>query len=374
VNAERGRIVAAQELFRSDDLAVRRVAGFGGPLCYVTFASYTDDRTLDRPGFGEEYFRGREVDAIHVLSRDNRWYQHPELMDALAAAAAMTTGYEKVIAYGSSMGGFAALRYGALCGATVGLALSPQFSVDPAVAPFDRRWADDVARIAFRDDAALPLLPTQYVVFDPRDAHDRRHFDLFAAHSPTIPLPIVHGGHPVGSYLVETDMLRALLNLVEQGVAEPGAFLRELRDRRRRSGHYFFVLADRVPTHRPRQKVALARLAAGTQSDNPLYRSALGRALDAAGDFDAAYEAHCQAIAMPRAGMHQVHNLMLHHEARADYDRALEVVERLIAENPDVLWLPAERKRIRRKRRHLTWLGRVGGMLGMDGLLERWLY
>ena len=374
MNAEPGRIAAAQELFRSDDLLVRRVAGFGGPLCYVTFDSYTDNRTLDRPGFGEEHFRGRGIDAIHVLSRENRWYQHSELDEALATVAAAVAGYERVIAYGSSMGGFAALRYGALCGARIGLALSPQYSVDPAVVPFDRRWADDVARIVFRDDGDPPPLPIQYVAFDPRDAHDQRHFDLFAARSPTIGLPVPNGGHPVGSFLVETDLLRTLLDQVERGDVDPEIFARELRRRRARSGHYFYILAQRTPPHRPRQKVALARLAAETHSDNPLYWSALGHALDAAGDFDAAWQAHSTAIAMPRANMHQLHHLMLHHEARQDYDRALELAERLIAENPDVLWLPAERKRMRRKRRHLTWLGRLGGMLGMDGLLERWLY
>lgn len=374
MNAEPGRIIAAQELFRSDDLAVCRVGGFGGSLCYVTFASYTDDRTLDRPGFGEEHFRARGVDAIHVLSRENRWYQHPELMDALAAVAAATAGYERVIAYGSSMGGYGALRYGALCGANVGLALSPQFSVDPAIAPFDRRWADDVARIAFRDDAGLPVLPLQYIAYDPRDAHDRRHFDLFAAHSPTIGLPVPHGGHPVGSYLLETDLLRPLLEQIESGRFDHRAYAGELRRRRRASGHYFYVLAHRMPLHRPRQKVALARLAVETQPDNPLYRSQLGNALDAAGDFNAAYDVHSQAIAMAHANMFQLHYLMLHYEARGDYERALELADRLISENPEVLWLPLERKRVRRKRRHLTWLGRLGGKLGMDGLLERWLY
>ena len=374
MNADPGRIVAAQELFRSDDLLVRRVAGFGGPLCYVTFASYTDDRTLDRLGFGQDFFHARGIDAIHVLSRENRWYQHPELMDALATIAAATADYERVIAYGSSMGGFAALRYGGTCGANVGLALSPQYSVDPAIAPFDRRWADDVARIAFRDDADLPTLPLQYIAYDPRDAHDRSHFALFAAQSPTIGLPVPHGGHPVGSYLLETDLLRALLEQIESGSFDDRAYARELRRRRRPSGHYFYVLAHRMPLHRPRQKVALARLAVETQPDNPLYRSQLGNALDAAGDFDAAYHVHQDAIVMAHANMFQVHYLMLHYEARGDYDRAIEVGDRLIAENPEVLWLPLERKRVRRKRRHRNWLGRLGGKLGMDGVLERWLY
>jgi tetratricopeptide (TPR) repeat protein len=272
------------------------------------------------------------------------------------------------------MGGFAALRYGASCGATAGLALSPQYSVDPVVVPFDRRWAEDVARIAFRDDDLLPALTEQYIVFDPADAHDREHFKLFAARSSTKGVPVPYGGHPVGSYLTETGMMQPLLEQIESGAFDNRAYARELRARRRRSGHYFYILAQRVPAYRPLQKVALARLAVETHGDNPLYRSQLGAALDAAGDFDAAYAVHLQAIAMSNANMFQVHYLMLHHEARGELDRALAIVDRLIAENPDVLWLPLERKRLRRKRRHMTWLGRVGGVLGLDGVLERLLY
>ena len=374
MNAEPGRIAAAQDLFRSDDVLVRGVTGFGGSLCYVTFASYTDDRTLDRAGFGEDFFRARGIDAIHVLSRENRWYQYPELPDALAAIARATAGHERVIAYGSSMGGFAALRYGASCGATVGLALSPQYSVDPAVAPFDQRWADDIARIAFLDDAALPTLAEQYIVYDPRDPYDRRHFGLFAQASPTHGVPISFGGHPVGSYLIETDLMRPLLEAVEQGSFDPKSFARELRARRRRSGHYFYNLAHRMPVHRPRQKVALARLAVETQPDNPLYRSQLGNALDVAGEFDEGHRVHQDAIAMSYSNMFQIHYLMLHHELRGDYDRAIAIGDQLIAENPDLPWLRLERKRARRKKRHATRIGRFGGWLGLDGVIERWFY
>lgn len=374
MNAEPGRIVAGQELFRSDDLLVRRVAGFGGPVCYVTFASYTDNRTLDRPGFGEDYFRGRGIDAIHVLSRDNRWYQHSELTDAIAAVAAAAAGYERVIVYGSSMGGFAALRYGAACGATVGLALSPQYTVDPAIAPFDRRWADDVAQISFRDDVHLPVLAEQYVAYDPRDPHDRRHFALLAARSLTVPIPIPYAGHPVGSYLGETEMLRPLLEQIEAGDFDAQAYASEARRRRRRSGHYFYMLAKLTPAHRPAMKLVLARRAVETHGDVPLYRSQLGEALDQAGAFDAGYEAHLQAIAMPRANFYQTHFLMLHHELRGEYDQAIALGDRLIAENPGAPWLVLERKRVRRKRRHQSWLGWIGGKLGLDGVLERWLY
>ncbi|HWI85377.1 MAG TPA: alpha/beta fold hydrolase [Sphingomonas sp.] len=371
MNIQPGLLVAADELFRSDDLLVRRVGGLASAICYVTFDSYTDNRTLDRPGFGEEYFRGRGIDAIHVLSRDNHWYQYPELPEALAVIAAVTQGYSKVIAYGSSMGGFAALRYGAACGATVGVALSPQFSVDPAVVPFDRRWADDVARIAFRKYDQPPLA-TQYIVYDPRDPYDGPHFQLFAERSPTCGVPVPHGGHPVGGYLVETDMLRRLLERVERGTFDHEAFARELRRRRRRSGHYFFVLAQRVPAFRRRQKVALAALAVETQSDNPLYHSQLAAALDAVGEHEAAYSVHLRAIEMADKSLHALHNLLLHHEACGEYGEALAIAKRLIAEHPEVLWLPKTAERLRRKRRHTTSLGRLASALFLDPLLD-WL-
>lgn len=367
-----GTMVASDELFRSQELLVRRVGGFGSNLCYVTFDSYTDNRTLDRPGFGETYFRGRGVDAIHVLSRDNHWYQYPELDAAIARIAAATAGYDQVIAYGSSMGGFAALHYGAACGARIGIGLSPQFSVDPAVVPFDRRWANDVARIRFRNDEPTPL-QRQYVVYDPRDPHDRRHFDLLAARTSTCPIPVPHGGHPVGGYLVETDMMRRLLGDIEADTFDHAAFARELRQRRRQSAHYLFVLAQRIAPHRAKQKVALAALAVETQPDNPVYHSQLAAALDAAGDYSAAFEVHQRALEMTGHGLYALHNLLLHHEARGQLEPAIGIAERLMDEHPGVLWLPKVRERLRRKMRQRTWLGQLASRLCLDRLLDRCL-
>ncbi len=370
MNAEIGRIVAAQELFRSAELLVRRVGGFGSDVCYVTFDSYTDHRTLDRPGFGEEYLRGRAIDAIHVLSRDNHWYQYPEWLDALAAIAAVTGGYRRVIAYGSSMGGFAALRYGAACGASVGVALSPQFTVDPAIVPFDTRWAGDVARIRFRDDACTPLA-TQYIAYDPCDAEDRQHFELFAACSAVQPIPVPHGGHPVGSYLVETGLLGPLLQRIEAGPLNVAAFTREIRGQRRQSGHYFFVLSQRTPPHRARQKLALAQLAVARHADNPVYHTQLAAALDAAGDRAAARRTFRHAIGMRGSGFYQSHALLLHLEQHGRINAALAVGRRLLRHHPDILWLPKTIERLRRKRRHQTLLGRLAHHLYLDRLLDR---
>lgn len=357
-------------LFASDELLVRQIAGGTGDICYVTFDSYTDDRTLDRVGFGETFFRSRGLDSIHVVSRDNQWYQYDELAEALAAIRAAVAGYSQVIAYGSSMGGFAALHYGGACGASIGIAISPQFSVDPAVVPFEYRWTSDVARIRFRDDAPAPPA-TQYILYDPRDRCDRQHFELFAARSPTIAIEIPNGGHPVGGCVAETALFEPMFEAIHTGTFEPAGFTRELRRRRRQSGQYLFTLAQRVPACRMEQKIALARMAVSASIHDPAYLSFYATVLDSAGRNAAARTSHDRAIEMSSGGLHSLHNLMLHHEMIGELAEARAIVDALIVRFPDVTMLRESRARLLQRVRRATPLGRLARTLRIEPLLDR---
>ena len=75
-----------------------------------------------------------------------------------AARAAVPEG-ARVMTYGSSMGGYAALRFARALRADAILALSPQYSIDPAVVPWEDRWRQDGARIAWLPALAGPLDP-----------------------------------------------------------------------------------------------------------------------------------------------------------------------------------------------------------------------
>jgi pimeloyl-ACP methyl ester carboxylesterase len=356
-------------LFASDNLLVRHVSVGGPDLCYVTFASYTDERVLDRPGFGESFFRSRGVDAVHVLSRDNDWYQYPEWDDAVAAIAAAAAGYAQVVAYGSSMGGFAALHYGASCGAQLGIAISPQYSVDPEIAPFEDRWIDDVARIRFRRDETRPL-PRQYIVYDPMDPNDRQHFELFAARSPTIGLRAMHGGHPAGTFILETQMFTPLFDGALTGAIDPAAYSAAMRARRRQSGQYLYTLSVRTAARRWRQKIALARMAADV-SGEPLYISYLATLLDQAGELVEAARYHRLALRLSPDQLHIRHAWVLHHELAGRLDRAGALIEPLVREHPGLAFLTQTRRRIRRRQRqrHPGW--RLLMKLKLDAVVDR---
>ncbi len=60
------------EIFRSAELLVKDLRRHTSACCVVD--SYTDNRTLDRPGFGEVFFGTNGIDAIHIIPRNNDWY------------------------------------------------------------------------------------------------------------------------------------------------------------------------------------------------------------------------------------------------------------------------------------------------------------
>jgi hypothetical protein len=230
------------ELFRSADLVVRQVGGFSRDVLVVTFDSYTDPRDphtnyrdLDRWGFGEYFLRDRAVDAVHVIGRDNNWYQYPELPEAVAAIATAARPYRRVISYGSSMGGYAAVRYGGAAGAETALAISPQFSIDPMVVPFERRWDAEARQIDFALERRWTpaSVATAYILYDPRTL-DRRHVALFAARGRVVRVPMPNSGHSIARFLADYGLLQQAVLDVAHGAFDAAALRRAARAALRR--------------------------------------------------------------------------------------------------------------------------------------------
>jgi hypothetical protein len=292
-----------EELYRSGNLVVRRVRGSGArepATCFVTFGSYTVEYDLERQGFGEDFLRDEGLDAIHVINRDNQWYQYPELPEALAAVATETAKVPRVFTYGSSMGGYAALRFARAVGARTAIAISPQYSLDPRVVPFENRWQADLARITFREQAIQPAV-RQIIFYDPRLKVDAQHFALFEAASAaqegseTVAVGVPHAGHPVGPLLAETGALQEAIRTIVAGGFTPSTVQRAVRERRAASQHHFFMLSRRAGPSRPALRIDLLRRAAAIAPESHIL-SELGQALDAQGAHDEAGPLHEEAI------------------------------------------------------------------------------
>jgi hypothetical protein len=342
-------------LYRSPALEVRRVAAGDGRRQVVTFDSYHEPHGLDRPGFGEAFFRSEGVTAIHVLSHGNDWFQTSEMHGVIQIICEASAGVERLLAYGSSMGGYAALRFAGPVGAHTALALSPQYSIDPRKVPFETRWAPDQRRIRFREevDGRIIAAPRMILAYDPMIEADRRHAELFAAATPVTLLPLPRGGHPVGGFLNDVKLLRALVFDALDGHLDPSAFLREAHARRSGSAHWLANLAEAQPVWRTRCAVALARRAVAAAPDHPSVHDVLARRLAAAGDYAQAITIHRRVIAMePIADYQWSLSKTLH--AAGDLSGALAVAEQLQVLAPETPGYHAWASRLREKQGDLA--------------------
>ena len=122
------------------------------------------------------------------------------------------------------MGAYAAVRFADAVGATAALALSPQYSVDPAKAPFERRWGQDQRRLRFLPALDGPIRTgiRPVIAYDPGST-DRLHADLIARDTPVQRVRLPFAGHPVGSFLQDAGLLNRLVMDTLDGTLDAAA-------------------------------------------------------------------------------------------------------------------------------------------------------
>jgi|GEM_PF-538243 len=185
--------------------------------------------------------RREEVDVIGIASCDFTWFPPAamaELLPAIRAAAR-----PEMVVYGFSMGGHAALKYGRALGARGVLALSPQYSIDPADGTVGRRG------LTYFDPAlhaGMRVTPGEYpdqslLLWDPLVGADDRHARAIAVLPGIRPLPLRMAGHATPAVLAETRRIVPVAEALLAGEAERAA--RIIREARRHSPTVLSALA-----------------------------------------------------------------------------------------------------------------------------------
>jgi hypothetical protein len=101
---------------------------------------------LINPADGHRYFadaplRKAGITALGIMAKRGNWYPQQNLQEAYQKIQPLIEDYHIRIAYGGSMGGYAAIKYSRLFGATHVIALCPQWSIDMAECDsFDPTW------------------------------------------------------------------------------------------------------------------------------------------------------------------------------------------------------------------------------------------
>ncbi|WP_131118731.1 hypothetical protein [Lichenihabitans psoromatis] len=321
------------DLYRDDDLLVRAACPFGSTVCFVTFDSYSDVGSLDRPAFGESFLRDRGFDAVHILSRRNNWYLHETSAKAFDAARNAVTGYRRVVTYGSSMGGYAAIRFGRQVGAGHAIAMSPQYSINPDTPPFETRWRFDAEAIDFRHENRWDdcFVEAATIFYDPRDP-DRHHVEMFKGKTRVIAVPVVNGGHPCTTMLAEIGLLQTALPEIAAGTFDPAIFAQHLKAERRRSAHLYYNISNNI--RRPRDRVRFARMAADLRPQYLPFLDHLGALLVQVGDLEEGKRILDHALVLEPDRQITLYRLSEYYEAAGDLDRAIAIMDRLVVGYP----------------------------------------
>lgn len=175
------------------------------------------------------------ADALHFLPANNRWYQYPEMQEALAIAKACCAPYRHITTYGMSMGGFAALQSSAFLDAGVTVTYSPQISVDERKHDFILpRWLDRMRGVAFCWDDLENISRTaqHIVVYDPFEV-DRRHVEVLRSVATVTEVRVPFSGHHCWRALGGAGIGGAALTQLLQGKPDIAWLRKTIRAGRR---------------------------------------------------------------------------------------------------------------------------------------------
>ena len=306
-------------LFDGTDIRIV-VSHHGSDAVVVSFSPRPQRPGDNLRGFGRDFFDGQGVTGVYVVALWANWWQSPEMDTAIEAVrrSGIVANSPHSLAYGGSMGGFAALNYATRFECKHALVVSPQVTIEPADILFETRWADDRAKLILRDpDSRTGLGMTCHytVIFDPFDSGDARHVALLPDHARVqlVPLPLC--SHSPLMLIKEIGYLKELVLQSIKAPPDIALLRRRVREGRRRSPTYFAGLAQVAARHK---HMALARWAAGARFDKD-YASpggfyAYAKLLAAEGLNDQllqAAERHLAANPQSRQGLVQRRNALL---------------------------------------------------------------
>ena len=190
-------------------------------LC-VTFSSLNPVISAQTKhfGFAEKFLNDRNVPALHFIAKQNHWWQVPDMADCLRLAKSVVKTASRRVGYGSSMGGYGAIISSRALDLQAVAAFAPQYSIDPAVVPWEKRWREYANQIKSFDEKleSGPDKCDLYVFYDPIDP-DGVHVNLISETRPLKRIELPGFGHLVMKELNARGCLEPIvMGLIQNSV------------------------------------------------------------------------------------------------------------------------------------------------------------
>lgn len=191
-----------------------------------------------------------EYPVIGIMPKLKSWFPKASMQGVLEAIQPILAKYKHVVAYGGSMGGYAAIKYAKPFQVSRVVAMVPQYSIHPEEVE-DRRYTDfyDHAVNADMRIQAEDIVDTcEYIViYDPYFDLDREHYLKIKALIPQIhTLHLPYTGHDAIAVLANSALLHDFIEHPFDQIY----FYRQIRAVKKNSKFYYrSVIAHLLGSH-----------------------------------------------------------------------------------------------------------------------------
>ncbi|MCV6585359.1 MAG: hypothetical protein OIF47_07475 [Marinibacterium sp.] len=163
-----------------------------------------------------EFFgAGRSFDNTLFVSDKTRSWGNRLDFNRLAEVVAPYAAGRDVYSIGNSMGAFLAILGSSFVPMKTVLSFAPQYSIDPAVVPWETRWTEftgTLDRIVYSKAGDYMVDGTQYYVFSGGRGDDLKHAQLFPVRDNLFHVLFPNAGHGLSAQLKKKKMLKPIIH------------------------------------------------------------------------------------------------------------------------------------------------------------------
>ena len=235
------------------------IIDYSQPLLF-TFDNLHISRNMEgttfehRKGWGYDYVVDKGWNICSFLESDyTRWYRHPSfiaIMKYIESKGLFKNYKSKKIAYGSSMGGYAAATYTKALSANVSILFNPCSTLNTILVPWETRESYSAPcnnwKNKYHDATDGCLSSENYIIYDPTFKLDYLHVNRFVEKcAQTIQIRVPGVGHGIPGHLTKIDVLDLILTSIVTGnyLSSKLKIFEALKKRRNYVGYHKFMLS-----------------------------------------------------------------------------------------------------------------------------------
>lgn len=198
-----------------------------------------------------------EFNVLGIMPKDKSWFPQASMQAMLDAIAELIAPFEQRIAYGGSMGGYAAIKYSNALDVQRAVAMVPQYSIDPEDVKDARynMFYQPELNGEMRITKADVIEDREYIIiYDPHYAQDRAHYHkLREVLPPHHVLHLAFTNHDAIAVLASSELVNDFL----LHKFDASYFYQKMRRVKKNSKFYYRKVIENLL---PRHRMALGRI------------------------------------------------------------------------------------------------------------------